>query len=300
MTVTLRIKTPPAFNFSRTILSHGWCTLPPFRIDEQQGILERILRLQDGRLVYCTLRGLAGLVRVDVNSPATLIQEDLKDIRTQLRSCLRLDEDFSEFFREARDHPRFRWIPKTGAGRLLRAPTVFEDTVKMICTTNCSWALTEAMIRNLTGALGKPMRNGQAGFPEPEAIAGVSESFMRKNIRSGYRSPYLIELATRVAGNKLDIESWRTSLLPTEELFKEVRSVKGVGDYAAGNLLRLLGRYDYLALDSWVRGRYSTLHHKGRPVSDRTISRAYSRYGKWRGLLFWLEMTKGSIEDVLF
>lgn len=170
----------------------------------------------------------------------------------------------------------------------------------MICTTNCSWALTEAMIRNLTGELGEHIQDGQAGFPQPEAMAGVSESFVRNRIRAGYRSPYLIELADRVASNKLDIESWRTTPITTPELYKQVRSVKGVGDYAAGNLLRLFGRYDYLALDSWVRARYSKLHHKGRAVSDKTIARSYASFGKWRGLFFWLEMTNDVVQEFPF
>ncbi|MGH2568790.1 MAG: DNA-3-methyladenine glycosylase family protein, partial [Bacteroidota bacterium] len=74
--------------------------------------------------------------------------------------------------------------------------------------------------------------------------------------------------------------------LHTGELFKQVRSVKGMGDYAAGNIMKLLGRYDYLGLDSWVRGKFSSLHKNGRTVSDKTIERHYARYGKWKGFFF--------------
>ncbi|MBK9162731.1 MAG: hypothetical protein IPM21_02230 [Acidobacteria bacterium] len=34
---------------------------------------------------------------------------------------------------------------------------------------------------------------------------------------------------------------------------KELLKVKGIGTYAAEHLLKLLGRYDGLALDSWLR-----------------------------------------------
>ena len=37
---------------------------------------------------------------------------------------------------------------------------------------------------------------------------------------------------------------WLTSDLPTAELLKQIKGVKGAGDYAAENLLKLLGRYD--------------------------------------------------------
>jgi N-glycosylase/DNA lyase len=214
-----------------------------------------------------------------------------QEVKSLLRSCFRLHEDLSAFYAEARKHKAFRWVPRIGAGRLLRAPTVFEDVVKMICTTNCSWSLTEIMVENLTTKLGRMF--GKAwSFPTPEAIAGVSEQFMRNEIRSGYRSPYLRELAERVASGKLDLEAWRTSTLPTEQLFHEVRSIKGIGDYAAGNIMKLLGRYDYLGLDSWVRAQYAKRYKNGRRVSDRTIERHYAPFGSWRGLFFWLDMTK--------
>jgi len=162
----------------------------------------------------------------------------------------------------------------------------------MMCTTNCSWSLTTIIVHNLVGELGATFRNGQHAFPTAKAIAGVSEQFVRKTIRAGYRSPYLIEFAERVASGQLEVESWRSSTRPTDELFGQILDIKGMGPYAAGNLIRLLGRYDHLALDSWVRAQYARLHHNGRRVSDRTIERAYKDYGEWRGLFFWLEMIR--------
>jgi N-glycosylase/DNA lyase len=169
---------------------------------------------------------------------------------------------------------------------------VFEDIVKMICTTNCSWALTTNMVNNLVGELGHTVDDAHNSFPSAETLAGTTERFLRTTIKAGYRSPFLLAFAEDVANNKIDIEHWRSSPLPTEELFTMLRSIKGVGDYAAGNILRLLGRYDYLGLDSWMRGQYYALYHHGRTVQDRTIEKRYQQYGQWRGLLFWLEMTK--------
>jgi N-glycosylase/DNA lyase len=175
---------------------------------------------------------------------------------------------------------------------MLRAPSVFEDIVKMICTTNCSWALTETMVGNLVGEFGRPFNNSLKSFPIPETMAGTTEQFLRKNVRAGYRSPFLLEFAENVANGKIDIESWRYSELPTDILFKNLRSIKGVGEYSAANILKLLGRYDYLGLDSWVRSKYYELYHSCRKVTDRTIEQRYKPYGKWRGIFFWMEMTK--------
>jgi hypothetical protein len=48
-----------------------------------------------------------------------------------------------------------------------------------------------------------------------------------------------------------------------------------VGPYAAGNLLKLLGHYDYLAIDSWCRMKFFELHKGGRKVLDKTIEKFY-------------------------
>jgi 3-methyladenine DNA glycosylase/8-oxoguanine DNA glycosylase len=75
-------------------------------------------------------------------------------------------------------------------------------------------------------------------------------------------------------------------------LKKELKKVKGVGDYAAENLLKLLGRYDGLALDSWLRGQFYKTHNKGRKCADKKIDKFYSKFGSWKGLAIWCDMTE--------
>jgi N-glycosylase/DNA lyase len=175
---------------------------------------------------------------------------------------------------------------------LLRAPTLYEDVVKMICTTNCSWSLTEAMVGKLVGLFGAKCDEGRRAFPEPRSIAESTEQALRARCSMGYRAPYILELSRRVASGHLPLESLRSSTAPAPELFETLRDIKGVGPYAAGNLLKLLGRYDHLGLDAWVRSQYAKLHARGRPVKDATIERRYAPLGRWRGLFFWLEMTR--------
>jgi N-glycosylase/DNA lyase len=175
---------------------------------------------------------------------------------------------------------------------LLRAPTLYEDVVKMICTTNCAWSLTEAMVGKLVSLFGGETDGGRHAFPEPRAIAESTERTLRSRCSMGYRAPYILELSRRVASGELELEPLRRSAAQAPELFETLRTIKGVGPYAAGNLLKLLGRYDHLGLDSWVRAQYAQLHARGRAVKDTTIERRYAPLGRWRGLFFWLEMTK--------
>jgi 3-methyladenine DNA glycosylase/8-oxoguanine DNA glycosylase len=289
----LIIEAPANFNFWRTVYSHGWCALPPFSVDKDKMALNRVLCLSDSTIVNCQITSdNNSQIKIVTKSPTKLITLHRSEIKQQIASCLRLTEDFSEFYRLVQLYPKYQWIAKIKSGRMLRAPSVFEDIVKMICTTNCSWDLTEIMIGNLVGELGESIDKSVNSFPTPEAISGKTDRYMRKAIRVGYRSPFILEFADKVANRKLNVEQWRSSELHTDELFEQLRSIKGVGEYAAGNILKLLGRYDYLGLDSWVRGRYYEIYHKGRRVSDKTIANRYVQYGKWRGLFFWLEMTK--------
>ncbi|MEK7251231.1 MAG: hypothetical protein AAB209_12500 [Bacteroidota bacterium] len=301
-TTVLNIPTPTNFNFWRTAYSHGWADLPPFSYNPDTEELSRVLTVDSGTVVSTVLKANGSAkwdaqqrqkrITVKVDSAQPLSSSQKQSLISQLRSCLRLNEEFLGFHRVARKHPEYKWIAASGSGRMLRAPTVFEDVVKMICTTNCTWALTKLMVTNLVEHFGEKLDPTLHAFPTAEAIAASSEKYLRKEIKAGYRSPYLIELAERVASGKLDLESWRMSQLPTDELFKQMRSVKGVGPYAAGNLMKLVGRYDYLGLDSWVRAQYYKLHRNGRTVKDSTIEKHYEPYGKWRGLFFWLEMTR--------
>jgi 3-methyladenine DNA glycosylase/8-oxoguanine DNA glycosylase len=289
----LALDVPHNFNFWQTVYSHGWCALPPFRVDSGERSLERLLVLSGGDLVQCSVRkdGKKSL-SVTTQSPRQLTEIERREIVFQLRDCLRLNEDLSHFYRDVRRHPKYRWIVLKGIGRMLRAPSVFEDVVKMICTTNCSWALTETIIGNMVGELGRNFNGSINSFPTADVLAGVTETFLRKTIRAGYRAPFLLKFAEKVAFGKLEVEAWRSAELPGDELYARLRSIKGVGDYAAGNLLKLLGRYDRLGLDSWVRGRYYELYHNGRRVSDAAIEKRYAQHGEWRGLIFWLEMTR--------
>jgi N-glycosylase/DNA lyase len=293
MHTRLSLPLPQHFNFWNTIYSDGWCELPPFVVDTDSKRFHRTLLLSTGAVVLCLLsHRLNARLEITVQHTASLLSAEKREITTQLAECFRLQEDLSSFYREANKYPHFRWVVKRNTGRLLRCPTVFEDVVKMMCTTNCSWALTVAMVRNLTEKLGTRFNGTSPAFPTPERLADTTEAFLRKEIRSGYRSPYLLELAERVASGGLNVEQWRGSELPTPELYKAVRGIKGIGDYAASNILKLLGRYDYLGLDSWARKQFAEIHGRGRAVSDATIEKFYAKYGQWKGLFLWMDLTK--------
>jgi N-glycosylase/DNA lyase len=158
--------------------------------------------------------------------------------------------------------------------------------------------MTKKMTANLVEKLGEPAaKNGKRAFPTAAAMANQSVGFYKNEIRAGYRAPYFKELAEKVAAGELNPEAWLHSDLPTRELKKEMKRAKGVGDYAAENLLKLVGRYDGLALDSWLRAQFYKKHNAESVCGDKQIESHYERFGAWRGLVMWCDMTRRWIDD---
>lgn len=289
MPVELSIPTPEGFDFLTTVRGHGWYDLSPFVLDESAGELRYVFTDVSGRKAATgAVSGYPGEVRVWMSNRSVPAAKVVRDVR----HILRLDDDMAEFYETARREERLHWAAEIGAGRMLRSPTVFEDAVKTMCTTNCSWALTKKMVANLVDNLGNPAAGGAKAFPTPTAMAAVDETFYRDEIRAGYRSPFFVEFAESVAAGELDPEAWLHSELPTPELKMEIKKVKGFGDYAAENLLKLLGRYDGLALDSWLRAKFYEKHRRGRKCDDKKIAKHYAKFGKWQGLAIWCDMTE--------
>lgn len=286
----ITIATPRNFSFKRTVISHGWSALLPFSMDEEKWILTRVIDL--GEKPPVTVRMTGGKGHVVITTPRRLNKSEAAKVLRDASHILRLDDDLQPFYLATGEVPEFAWIAEQGAGRMLRSPTVFEDLVKMICTTNCSWSLTEKMVTGLVQSLGRETADGRRSFPGPDAMAAMPANFYVDVVRSGYRAPYLKELADRVASGELNVEGWLSSPLSTAELVKEMKGVKGVGNYAAENLLKLLGRYDGLALDSWTRAKFFRVRNNGRKANDKKIERYYSRFKEWRGLALWCDVTR--------
>jgi 3-methyladenine DNA glycosylase/8-oxoguanine DNA glycosylase len=284
-------------DFVRTIVSHGVAELPPNRLDFEARALETTLPVASGARTM-RLTGARGKLRIDVvaGSAGTRASSALEKTVAHM---FRLDEDLSAFYSRVREDAELAWCAE-GAGRMLRAPTVFEDVVKTICTTNTSWSGTRKMTHALVDNLGVKAPGGGRTFPTPDAMAEVDEGFYREVVRSGYRGPYFRQLATDVAEGTIDLEALHDPDLPDDEAAARLLALPGVGPYAAAHvMLTSLGRYSRLVLDSWTRPTYYKLSGARSAVKDATIERRFKRYGDWAGLAFWLYLTRGWIEDGL-
>jgi 3-methyladenine DNA glycosylase/8-oxoguanine DNA glycosylase len=282
----------------RTFVSHGLTDLPPMVLDAATRSMEITLALGPGRARTIRVEPVRSDRAAVVLLGRRVRRGELEAAVDSISHVLRLDQDLSGFYALVADDPDLAWAA-SGAGRLIRSPTVFEDVVKTVCTTNCSWSATTRMVGALVEHLGQPAPGapveGPRGraFPTPAAMAAAPEDFYRDVARAGYRGRYLRALARSVADRSLDLEALGRATpeeLPDDELAARLQALPGVGPYAAAHVMTLLGRYTRLILDSWTRPTYASL--AGRPtVTDAAIVRRFRRYGRWAGLAFWLYLT---------
>ncbi len=282
--LTLSARQP--FNFHSVVNSHGWYQLAPFREDEAGGSLAYTDFLSNGRVVEYRIREAPQGVGVQVSEG--LSNPERKEIADKVTWMFGLDLDFSAFYRASRGEPKLRSARRLARGRVLRSPTFFEDVLKTILTTNTLWAATKRMNLNLIASYGEPHPgNGSRAFPRPERIAAASQKELREVVRVGYRAPAIHELAQRVASGELDLEAFKTSSLPTLDLRKELLKIRGVGPYAAANLLMILGRSDFIPVDTYALKMVSHEWHRGRPVTQKQVEKAFRKWGEYKGLAFW-------------
>jgi N-glycosylase/DNA lyase len=281
----------------RTLNSHGFADLAPMHLDEAARTLSVTLPVRGGRPRRVRIaRGRGSRATVTILGPAAG-ERVRADVTAGVGKVLRLSQDLSGFYERVADDPDLAWVA-AGAGRMLQSPSVFEDVVKTICTTNCAWGATVRMVRALVEHLGIPALGGDGPrsnlFPTPDAMAAASESFYRDVVRAGYRGAYLIALARSVADGRLDLEALERATpedLPDDELEAELLALPGVGPYAAAHIMMTVGRTSRLILDSWTRPSYARLVGR-RTVADAAIVRRFRRYGPHAGLAFWLFLTR--------
>jgi N-glycosylase/DNA lyase len=273
---------PDTWTLDGVARSHGWSGLPPSAYDSGRRRFHRTLSLPDAGPLTVTVdaRGQVSWGRV-VGTPA-----DRAEIRRQLRRMLCVDDDVAGLHAACARMPALQWVPASGAGRLLRSPTVWEDLARMLATTNCSWALTRAMTTKLVDTLGDVGPAGERAFPTRAAVSRAGVTHLRDVIRAGYRAESFVALAE----TDLDVESWLGSELSDDQLLAAITSLRGFGPYSAEGLLGILGRPRGFAIDAWVRAKLPRVVGRA-SMTDKQIRARYAKLGAYAGWGLWLELT---------
>lgn len=276
------IRVAGPFHFIDVVMSHGWFYLPPFHWDAETGTLSRVELLSSGDLAVVALRATPDGVRLTAEAPAEAANELIRNARWMLA----LDEDFTGFHRLCAGHRGLERAALRGQGRILRGPTVWEDVVKTLFSVNTTWRQTVAMTENLVALCGEAGPGGRRAFPTPAAVAAVEPAELQQRCRVGYRAAPLHALAAALAEGSLDLETLKAPSLPDAEVEGRLRALRGIGPYAAANVMMLLGRYDHLPVDSWLRQTARDGWFGGAKVSDREIEARFEPFRPYRTLVY--------------
>jgi 3-methyladenine DNA glycosylase/8-oxoguanine DNA glycosylase len=244
-------------SFARTVRSHGCARLPPAELHVEPLVYRRPFRV-GGRVVDVAMHERAG--RLVVQASRKLRVRDSEAITKTIARMFRLEDDLSPFYARIADGDPLAWAAR-GAGRMLASPTVFEDVIKTICTTNCAWSATVRMARALSDL-------GGGAFPESEALARAPDAWYRDTARMGYRGSYVKAIARDVAGRTLDLEALRNKQILDAEVEGRLLDLPGIGPYGAASCSCSGGTVG----SSWTLGRArNTRGSRGR--SEQRIRR---------------------------
>lgn len=291
---SLAVKAP--FELPLALQGHGWIWLAPHRFDATSETWTVPLRLEE-RAVLATVRQqraakatASGSLSIRIDADRRVSSGDVATVRQHIAHMLRLKDDLGPFWELCKGKPRLHWAHQRGGGRLLRSPGMFEDLLKILFTTNCTWAATTSMTQKLVDAIGMPAPGGMRAFPTAHECDREA-SFFRDVVRAGYRADACVQLAQAFVRGALRDEQFADTALPTPEFRKRLLALRGFGPYAAGQALRLCSRFDDLALDSWCRAQMATILERTTAPNDTWFARRYEGFGHYAGLAMWCELT---------
>lgn len=120
----------------------------------------------------------------------------------------------------------------------------------------------KGIVNRLSEALGE--RTGEGfSFPDAKTVAGLSEEEL-SFLRAGYRVPYILDAARRVAEGEIDFDAIRK--MSEEDARKELMKIKGVGRKVADcTLLFSLGFTDCYPVDRHIERATKELYPEGLP-----------------------------------
>ena len=270
------------FDFNYFILFHGWYDLAPFKLYENEKAIGRYLRNSKEKNTYVKISVSKGekYSTLKVTSPEQKKSDD-KDIivlRNQIKRMLDLEKDYSDFHRLCRNVSALKFVYRNNCRGMLRSPNAFEDIVKTVCTTNCSWSNTKHMCISLCNLDG-------GNFPSPKNILKYSPDELGRVVPLGYRAKTVHQISQLVVEGELDLDKWAKNG-DFERIKRALNEIKGVGEYSVNHMLALLGDYSNIPVDSEVLKYLRKVYFKGKEISPEESVRPFEDFGQYKFLVY--------------
>jgi 3-methyladenine DNA glycosylase/8-oxoguanine DNA glycosylase len=294
-TTTAQLEVRKPFDLFSTVVSHGWYQTEPFRWLPRERVLMRAERLHDGRVMTLRITEKASGRNGRATLAVSLRGKGARDpgVATEMVRrvgvIVRAEADLRPFYALCRSEPSLRAIPRLGAGRCMRAPSLWEDVIKTILSTNVNWRQAVVMSNRLA-QLGHPTEDGSLhAWPTPGQIVRAGEAFLRDVVRAGYRAPYIMELALAQKSGTIDLDALDAASrsMTENQLFAALVALRGIGKSSAHFLMNLLGHYDHVPVDSATYAYATSAFFRGKRPTEKQIRRRFSKYGQWQSLVYW-------------
>lgn len=282
-TTTLTFNCPENYSLKTLCLTHGWRQLRPFAWDGEAQALGYVLHTGAQAVDLRITREGEHLV-AEVTGARPLTEAEVTAVKGALTSMLALDRKTSAIRRLAEGTSEAcAALVASGAGRLLVAPTAWENAAKTLFTTNCSWSLTRKMADKICSAsFTSPSPSGGFPFPCPAEVNRYSADELKTLIPAGYRAAYLKALAQFFVDHPGFERLLSCGELGHAEAKQNISALKGFGEYARIHLMTLLGYYGEIPVDSVVRGYMTSVHGV-----EAVPSSLDAHYGDWGANRWW-------------
>lgn len=287
MPTTLTITTPDDYDLARDVCSYGYFILEPNRWDPEARTLSRAFDLPEGAAAALIDQTRSGRVRARFDR--TLGRSEQPAARAALVRMLAADVGRDEVRDFHRADPRWK---RSGRGRLFRSPTLFEDVIKTVTSCNVAWPSTIVMNRRLCEVFGRRSPSGAPAFPDAARLARARPATLRARCRVGYRDARIVELARMFRSGAIDGAWLESPSTPDDEVFAFLKSLPGIGPYAAANIMQLLGRFSRLPLDTEsLRHARSVLGMDGTDAQlMKRLTAHYEPFGRHKFRSYWFEL----------
>ncbi len=189
----------------------------------------------------------------------TIVGADEYDFDRIWKRYLALDIDYSvlrsEIISSRPDDEVLKNAMEYGAGIRLLRQEKWETLCSFIISQNNNIPRIRSLIEALSREYGERLESYSVGefhaFPSAKTVADIGIEKLRE-LKVGFRAPYIHDAATKVASGKLDLDMLDD--LPTDELLTSLMSIKGVGLKVASCVaLFAYGRLDCFPIDVWVK-----------------------------------------------
>ena len=211
---------------------------------------------------------------------------DAGAVNDLLARYFRLDDDIAAIYADiCQDRRVAEMVARYPGLRILRQEP-WECTVAFICSSTSNIPRIHQNMEAMADRLGDPVElDGEVRhtFPPPPRLADAGESLLRE-LRLGFRAPYVVAAANRVCAGELDLDE--LIRLPYAAAKAQLMQCHGIGAKIADCIaVFALEKLEAFPVDVWVRRALAEWYFpmQKKPPDRAMVEWAQAYFGQYAG-----------------